>query len=180
MKCGNSSVRIKKYGTKLYQRQLSAYKEAFALVDELSPEQVDEFKEAFGMFDPNKSGLITKEGIATAMKSLGQNPTENELVEMMKEADLNGSGSIDFLEFLTMMAKKLKDAHREDELRELFRIFDKDGSGNIDADEVRHVLITICGEKLTSEEVKELMKEADIDGNGEIDYQDFVMLMTKQ
>ena len=38
-----------------------------------------------------------------------------------------GNGTIDFSEFLAMMAKKLKDTDSEDEIREAFRVFDKDG-----------------------------------------------------
>lgn len=37
----------------------------------------------------------------------------------------SGNGTIDFEEFLHMMAKKIKDTDSEDELREAFRVFDK-------------------------------------------------------
>ena len=40
-----------------------------------------------------------------------------------------GSGSIDFNEFLTMMAKKMQEEDTEEELREAFKVFDKDGNG---------------------------------------------------
>ena len=42
-----------------------------------------------------------------------------------------GNGTIDFPEFLTMMARKMKDTDTEDEIREAFRVFDKDGNGFI-------------------------------------------------
>ena len=42
-----------------------------------------------------------------------------------------GNGNIDFPEFLTMMARKMKDTDTEDEIREAFRVFDKDGNGFI-------------------------------------------------
>ena len=59
-----------------------------------------------------------------------------------------GNGTIDFPEFLTMMARKMKDTDSEDEIREAFRVFDKDGNGYISAAELRHVM-TNLGEKLT-------------------------------
>jgi calmodulin len=37
-----------------------------------------------------------------------------------------GNGTIDFSEFLTMMARKMKETDSEDELREAFKVFDKD------------------------------------------------------
>lgn len=36
-----------------------------------------------------------------------------------------GNGTIDFPEFLTMMARKMKDTDSEEEIREAFRVFDK-------------------------------------------------------
>ena len=83
---------------------------------------------------------------------------------------LLGNGTIDFPEFLTMMARKMKDTDSEEEIREAFRVFDKDGNGFISAAELRHVM-TNLGEKLTDEEVDEMIREADIDGDGQINYE---------
>ena len=81
-----------------------------------------------------------------------------------------GNGTIDFPEFLTMMARKMKDTDSEEEIREAFRVFDKDGNGFISAAELRHVM-TNLGEKLTDEEVDEMIREADIDGDGQVIFQ---------
>ena len=83
---------------------------------------------------------------------------------------VSGNGTIDFPEFLTMMARKMKDTDSEEEIREAFRVFDKDGNGFISAAELRHVM-TNLGEKLTDEEVDEMIREADIDGDGQVNYE---------
>ncbi|XP_067682352.1 calmodulin-beta [Haliotis asinina] len=136
-----------------------------------------EFKEAFNLFDKDGDGTITTKELGTVMRSLGQNPTEAELQDMINEVDADGNGIIDFPEFLTMMSKKLQGADSTDELREAFLVFDKDGDGFISAKELRHVM-TNLGEKLTDEEVEEMMREADGDGDGQVNYDEFVKMMT--
>jgi calmodulin len=71
--------------------------------------------------------------------SKGQNPTEHELKDMIEEVDTDGNGTIDFPEFLSMMARKMQDTDTEEEIREAFKVFDKDGNGFISAAELRHV-----------------------------------------
>ena len=98
---------------------------------------------------------------------------------MINEVDVDGNGTIDFPEFLSLMARKMKDTDTEEELIDAFKVFDRDGNGLISAAELRHVM-TNLGEKLTDEEVDEMIKEADIDGDGHINYEEFVkMMMTK-
>ncbi|CAI5683182.1 calmodulin 3 [Phyllostomus discolor] len=139
------------------------------MADQLTEEQIAEFKEAFSLFDKDGDGTITTKELGTVMRSLGQNPTEAELQDMINEVDAD--------EFLTMMARKMKDTDSEEEIREAFRVFDKDGNGYISAAELRHVM-TNLGEKLTDEEVDEMIREADIDGDGQVNYEEFVQMMT--
>ncbi|XP_045212366.1 neo-calmodulin-like isoform X2 [Mercenaria mercenaria] len=144
----------------------------------LSDETIAEFREAFSLFDKDGDGTITTSELGTVMRSLGQNPTEAELQDMINEVDADGNGTIDFEEFLLMMARKMKDTDSEEELREAFRVFDKDGNGYISAAELRHVM-TNLGEKLTDEEVDEMIKEADLDGDGMVNYEDFMVYTSK-
>ncbi|XP_020829378.1 calmodulin [Phascolarctos cinereus] len=149
------------------------------MADQFSEEQIAEFKEAFSLFDKDSDGCITTKELGTVMRSLGQNPTEAELKSMIGEIDTDGNGTIDFPEFLSMMARKMKDTDSEEEIREAFRVFDKDGNGFVSAAELRHVM-TKLGEKLTDDEVDEMIREADVDGDGQVNYEEFVrMLISK-
>ncbi|KAJ8097853.1 hypothetical protein POJ06DRAFT_270668 [Lipomyces tetrasporus] len=146
------------------------------MADQLTEEQINEFKEAFSLFDKNNDGQITTKELGTVMRSLGQNPSEAELADMINEVDVDNNGTIDFPEFLTMMARKMKDTDSEEEIKEAFRVFDRDNNGYISSTELRHVMTSI-GERLSDEEVDLMIKEADTNDDGRIDYNEFVQLM---
>eukprot|EP01018_Ginkgo_biloba_P008250 Gb_30717 [translate_table: standard] len=160
----------------LYWRLVGFDPGSRAMADQLTEDQIAEFKEAFSLFDKDGDGCITTKELGTVMRSLGQNPTEAELQDMINEVDADGNGTIDFPEFLNLMARKMKDTDSEEELKEAFKVFDKDQNGFISAAELRHVM-TNLGEKLTDEEVDEMIREADVDGDGQVNYEEFVKMM---
>ena len=74
-------------------------------------------------------GTITTIELGTVMRSLGQNPTEAELQDMINEVDADGNGTIDFPEFLMMMARKERDIDSEEEIKEAFKVSDEVDNG---------------------------------------------------
>ncbi|KAH1185999.1 hypothetical protein KIL84_018748 [Mauremys mutica] len=143
---------------------------------QLTEEQIAEFKEGFLLFDKDGEGTITTGELGSIMLSLGQNSTEAKLQDMIGELDLDGSGTIDFPEFLSMMARKMRDTDSEEEIREAFHVFDEDRNGYISVAELQQIM-TNLGEKLTDEEVDEMIKEADADCDGRVNYKAFVRMM---
>uniref|UniRef100_A0A8C9RWE5 Troponin C, skeletal muscle n=1 Tax=Scleropages formosus TaxID=113540 RepID=A0A8C9RWE5_SCLFO len=138
----------------------------------LSEEMITEFKAAFDMFDSDGGGDISTRELGTVMRMLGQNPTREELDAIIEEVDEDGSGTIDFEEFLVMMVQQLKEdqaGKSEEELSECFRIFDKNCDGFIDREEFAEILHS-TGEPVTEEEIDELMSEADKNNDGKIDF----------
>lgn len=60
------------------------------------------------------------------MRSLGQNPSKAELEDMVHEIDTDGSGTVDFREFLTLMERRMRsNADEEEQIREAFKVFDR-------------------------------------------------------
>ncbi|OWF37202.1 Calmodulin [Mizuhopecten yessoensis] len=147
------------------------------MVEHLTEEQINEFKEAFVVFDAGDSAIPAKD-CGTVMRSLGYNPTQSQLTEWVAAADRDGTGLVDFPSFLVMMAKKLEDPEEdEEEMKEYFRTFDTEGTGFLNAAEFRNMMTSI-GDKLTDDEVDEMIREADLDGNGHINYEAFVTMMS--
>ena len=146
--------------------------------DSLAELQIAEFKQAFDEFDKDGSGAISTKELLGVMRSMGQNPTEDELLALVMEVDINGDGTLDFPEFLEMMKQKANEGNQSDDLKEAFRIFDQDRDGYIDMKELKKVTMML-GTMLTKEEVAEFMGEADVDGNGKLDYNEFIKMMTR-
>ncbi|XP_070504182.1 calmodulin-like [Chironomus tepperi] len=147
------------------------------MVDKLSAEQIQSFKEGFAMFDKDSDGSISTSELGDVMRTLGQNPTEAELQYMINEVDSDGSGSIDYDEFLKMMANIVKSpVDEEQEIWDAFRVFDKDNDGFVSIEELKYVL-TNLGEKLTDQEMNEILKDADADGDGKLNFEEFIAML---
>jgi len=111
------------------------------------------------------------------MRSLGENPTEEDIENIVNEVDINKDGKIDFFEFLEKIVERQSIFDSTEDLRIAFSYFDDNGDGKISIDELRDVVTTVGDEVLTQKEVNEMMEGADKDGNGFIDYQEFIQMM---
>ena len=96
------------------------------MVEKLSPEQIADFKEAFSLFDHDENGSISAKELGEVLKALGQNPSKNELSDMINEVDVDGNGTVEFAEFVILMTNKVKEMNKEDEILEAFRVLDKE------------------------------------------------------
>ena len=66
--------------------------------------QVEEFGIAFRYFDKDGDGDIDPDELLKCFQFFGQNPTKDELMDLINEVDDDGSGQIEFPEFLALMA----------------------------------------------------------------------------
>mmetsp|Transcript_100691 Transcript_100691/g.282182 ORF Transcript_100691/g.282182 Transcript_100691/m.282182 type:complete len:150 (-) Transcript_100691:112-561(-) len=144
--------------------------------DQLIDEQIAEFRETFKIFDEDGDNMLSERELGTLLNALGTHPTESDLTHMFREVNREQEGMIDFPDFLSLMARKMKDSDAEEELIEAFKVFDRDGDGFISANELRDSM-TNLGERLSHDEVSDMIKEADQDGDGQINYDEFVKMM---
>merc|ERR1712154_629530 len=126
------------------KRAQRATSNVFAMFDQ---SQIQEFKEAFNMIDQNRDGFIDKEDLHDMLASLGKDPQEAYLDDMMSAAP----GPINFTMFLTMFGDKLNGTDPEDVIKNAFACFDEDGSGVIHEERLRELLTTM-GDRFTDEE----------------------------
>jgi calmodulin len=144
---------------------------------QLTDEQVAEIRDAFTMYDKEKKGEIPTSLLGPVMKNLGHNLKPDQLAECIDAVDGDGSGTVDFDEFLALMAKKTKEAEDERELREVFRVFDKNSRGVIDVADLKMIFKALDPD-MPDDEVEQIISEVDEDGSGTVDYEEFYKLMT--
>ena len=150
-----------------------------SVIDNLTDEQVIEFREAFQAFDKDGNGSITTKELGTVMRSLGQNLSEAEIKEMIDIVDEDRHGTIDFQEFLNLLERKMKIIDKEEELLEAFNVLDRDGSGKISKYQLRNIIMS-TESGITEQEVEEFIKTIGMDEEGNIDLKDFVDVLMSQ
>jgi calcium-dependent protein kinase len=143
----------------------------------INKEESKKLSETFRNIDKNGDGKLSREELLEAYKStMGKEAALEEVENIMKAVDVNGSGFIDYTEFVTACAKK--DAMLSVEnLESAFKAFDSDNSGKITAGELREML---GGEASAQNDVwVKLIAEVDQDKDGEIDIREFKDMMVR-
>jgi len=144
--------------------------------EQLTPDQLEEIREAFKLFDTDDSGTIDADELKVAMRAMGFEPKRDEVRRMIQESDRDGSGTICFDTFQAVMAAKMANRDPRDESLKSFRLFDDDETGTISLKNLRRVAKEL-GENMTDDELQEVIDFCDKDGRGEISQDDFVRLM---
>lgn len=87
------------------------------------------------MIDQNRDGFIDKDDLIEMLTSLGKDPAEPYLDQMISEAP----GPINFTMFLTLFGEKLNGTDPDDVIRNAFACFDPQGAG-----ECRHLVLLLA------------------------------------
>ena len=135
--------------------------------------------QAFNIFDVDSSGSIDYKELKAAMKALGVQVKKEELKKMIQDVDADGSGSVEFPEFLSMMTAKMSTSDTKEDVKKVFGMFDEAGSGKITFKELKKVCREL-GENLTDEEIQGMLDHADKSNLGYVNMDDFYRLMKKK
>merc|ERR1712094_168083 len=88
---------------------------------QLSDEQLDEIREAFSLFASDASGMIDVRELKAAMRALGFEVKNEELMKMVTDIDNDGNGTIEFSEFLQMMTGKMGEKDTREDIEKVFK-----------------------------------------------------------
>uniref|UniRef100_A0A7S0N865 EF-hand domain-containing protein n=1 Tax=Cryptomonas curvata TaxID=233186 RepID=A0A7S0N865_9CRYP len=140
----------------------------------LLPEQIEELLNIFRSFDTQGKQSLSARELGACFKCFGYIATEADLNETVNEV----GGVVDFMQFVHIMTKKMKDCDALAEIQAAYRAFDKDTDGNVGREELARTFARLSGHELPPEEIDELLREADVDGDGRISQLDFINVLT--
>lgn len=148
---------------------------------DLTQDEIDACRDSFVHFDKDGSGTIDKYELAKVLEAMGQNPSEEELFQMISEVDQDHSGEIDFVEFLQVIASQKERAAEYDDESDFIDAFvacggEPDKSGHV----ARTVLVSLIKKDFGLPiDINKMLDELDTDGSGEIEYDEFKALLSK-
>ncbi|GAY66294.1 hypothetical protein CUMW_247590 [Citrus unshiu] len=134
----------------------------------ISSSAIELLKEKFTEMDTDNSGTLTYNELKEGLAKLGSTLTEFDVKQYMQAADIDGNGTIDYIEFRTAMMQRHKLERFEISLQsrpvdELGKAFKDDG----------------MGDDATIATIKEIMSEDDRDKDGRISYDEFRSMMKR-
>ena len=148
-------------------------------MEELSDEQIEEFKEAFSVFDPENKGYIPSKELGNLLRNLGIYITNEEKNEYIEKYAHDIEKNISFHDFLKIVFEKISDTKIEDELLEAFNLFEHDKKKEIDIDnfekDFQHYL-----PEISDKEIKEIAQFIKHPNSNVINIQEAVQKLTSR
>lgn len=142
-------------------------------------EEKNQLLSTFQLLDANGDGKLSREELVDGYrKIMGLADAEAEVDAIMRAVDNNGSGSIDYTEFVMATINRQKLLSKE-RLEAVFKLFDIDGNGFLTADELRDIFNPGNAKDVDEKVWSELIQEVDQNGDGKISLKEFKDMMVK-
>lgn len=184
-------IRLKRYlgfteenkDSRLNSRRQSlpiAWKRFLGEIHRCREQEVKKFRQLFDKQDTDKSGALDKNEILKVIADTGFEPLKKRLDECMAEVDEDGSGALNFEEFVQLMwlYRRTEGFTKEEqaELKAVFKKFDQDDSGEVSTLELGD-LLRFEGYQPDFQQVQYLVDNFDVDGSGDIGLREFYKIM---
>jgi Ca2+-binding EF-hand superfamily protein len=113
------------------------------------------------------------------MTSLGFEAKSASIFQMLADMDADGSGAIDFSEWLGLLTKRVSDKDSRANINKIFALFDDERTGYISIKNLRRISQEL-GENVVDEELQELINRADTDHDGLVSEEEFYTILTRK
>jgi Ca2+-binding EF-hand superfamily protein len=145
----------------------------------LSDEQLEELREAFGLFDSDNKGALDARELKAAIRAMGFDVKKEQVRKMMQEIGREPSQLVSQEDFFEIMREKMHEKGSKEEVHRIFQLFDEDRLGKITLKNLKKIAIEI-GDPASDEELRELIAEADRDGDGALNFDEFYRVMKRR
>ena len=163
---GKTSHRLSQFNSSC---KLKSAVNSFIASQLMSHNDIKALKDSFRAIDKNGDGKLSREELYDCYcQTMDDNSAMTEVENMMKMVDTDGSGYVDYTEFITATVAAKKEMSKS-QLKKAFATFDQDGSGKISGDELKAAL----GELVNEGEWQGILQRVDSDSDGEIDLKEF-------
>jgi len=144
--------------------------------DNFNAEQVQEYEEAFLLYDKDGSGYITTKELKSLLRCLGSNPTDFELQRIVNKVEVDGNGKVDFPQFISLMEQMISPKEEIESTLEAFRVFDIEGRGYVRSKHVREMLLAL--EQVPLSEIDDLIEFSGLSVDRDITLEEFATLVS--
>ena len=143
----------------------------------LTGDEFEAIKAAYLSVDKDGNGVITEKELVDAALEQIPDASEEDIESIREMCDLDGDGTINFCEFLQMMAEfQYNKQSSQLGLTSMFKAFDRNGDGVLSKDEILRAwkMFINPDAEAAEKEVEMCMAKCDLDGDGKISYDEFV------
>jgi len=170
--------RLVSFTEKIYNKFKKIKKNEFTLpIEEKNGDElIQQLIDAWNLYSRGSLQIPCRD-IGYVLRILGQNPTEDDIVEMVMKANCDWEGIMTREDFIQVGIDILRTScNQMDDVKAAFRVFDYNNDGSISKEELREAMVNF-GERLTEDEFALMFSEADKNKNGRIDFDEFVDMM---
>merc|ERR1711872_236646 len=170
------------YTATLKEKVYKKFKKSREIIQEILPENrtgdelTRELEDAWNLYSRGGE-MISSKDVGQVLRILGQNPTEDQVVEMVMKANCDWDGYMTKTDFLGVGLEIVKaGCDQMEDVRAAFKVFDHNNDGSISRDELREAMVNF-GTRFTDEEFSVMFAEGDKNEDGRIDFDEFSAMM---
>ncbi|KAA0154278.1 hypothetical protein FNF27_07870 [Cafeteria roenbergensis] len=148
-----------------------------ALLDGLTVPQIAALQSTFLSFSTEVPGFINAKQLGPLLRELGDDPSAEELGELISLVDASGNGLVDLEEFSALLAIRTQHKHTPSDVREALKLFDVKGTGKIPRERFATLLCDLAGMSVEDAEEAVAVATAGQEDGSEVDAAAFIDLL---